>query len=83
MLKLRRTEAHETFKLGFDNILALLDTPPTNDLKNFLGYCEAWAVCLEQHHASEGTSIDVLMVLVLLPTFLQRGHCLPISPTEA
>jgi hypothetical protein len=46
--------AHETFKLGYDSILPRLDSPPTNDLKNFLGYCEAWADSIDDHHTAEG-----------------------------
>jgi len=52
-LQFNMIHAHNTFKLGFDRILSLLDSPPTDDLRNFLGYCEAWATGLEGHHASE------------------------------
>jgi len=45
--------AHETFKRGHDTILSLLDEPPTHDLRNFLGYCEAWAASIECHHDTE------------------------------
>ncbi|KAG6856818.1 hypothetical protein H0H87_000290 [Tephrocybe sp. NHM501043] len=45
--------AHQTFKLGYDTILSHLDSPPEDDLKNFLGYCEAWALAIESHHQSE------------------------------
>jgi hypothetical protein len=45
--------AHQTFKLGYDVILKQLANPPTNDLQNFLGYCEAWATSIEHHHNSE------------------------------
>jgi hypothetical protein len=39
--------------LGYDVILKQLANPPTNDLQNFLGYCEAWATSIEHHHNSE------------------------------
>ncbi|KAG5731283.1 hypothetical protein E4T56_gene6521 [Termitomyces sp. T112] len=45
--------AHDTFKLGYDTIVSHLDSPPKDDLKNFLGYCEAWALSIELHHTSE------------------------------
>ena len=48
------TLVHTTFKLGFERILPLLDNPPTNDLFNFLGYCETWANGLIGHHDGEG-----------------------------
>jgi len=47
------TLVHTTFKLGFERILPLLDNPPTNDLFNFLGYCETWANGLIGHHDGE------------------------------
>lgn len=46
-------KAHNVFKLGYDSILSSLDSPPTDDLANFLGYCEAWAESIGAHHASE------------------------------
>jgi len=52
-LQFNMIHVHSGFKLGFDRILTLLDNPPTQDLRNFLGYCEAWAVCLGAHHGSE------------------------------
>jgi hypothetical protein len=45
---------HDTFKLGIERILPLLDNPPTDDLHNFVGYCETWADGLVGHHDSEG-----------------------------
>jgi len=41
------------YKGGFDNILKLLENPPMDDLLNFAGYCEAWAISLQTHHDSE------------------------------
>ncbi|KAG5643504.1 hypothetical protein DXG03_000745 [Asterophora parasitica] len=53
LLKYNMVHAHNTFKLGYKTILSHLESPPKNDLKNFLGYCEAWAVSIEAHHESE------------------------------
>lgn len=49
--------AHNVLKLGFDNILEHLENPPSDDLKNFLGYCQAWADSLHGHHDAEGKPI--------------------------
>jgi len=59
--------AHETFKRGYDIILTHLQEPPNDDLKNFLGYCEAWAVSIEGHHDSE-----VSLVINLSSSILTR-----------
>ncbi|KAG6907939.1 hypothetical protein DXG01_006797 [Tephrocybe rancida] len=53
LLKYNMVHAHDTFKLGYDTILSHLESPPHDDLKNFLGYCEAWALSIESHHTSE------------------------------
>ncbi|KAG6811265.1 hypothetical protein H0H92_008258 [Tricholoma furcatifolium] len=53
LLKYNMVHAHDTYKLGYDIILSHLDSPPQDDLKNFLGYCEAWALSIESHHTSE------------------------------
>jgi len=45
--------AHDCLKLGFNNILRLLDNPPMDDLRNFLGYCSAWASAVQSHHDAE------------------------------
>ncbi|GJE85244.1 hypothetical protein PsYK624_013220 [Phanerochaete sordida] len=45
--------AHDTFKLGYDKIVEVLADPPMKDLPNFLGYCQAWAKSIEEHHNSE------------------------------
>lgn len=50
--------AHNTFKLGYDIILTHLADPPTADMRNFLGYCEAWARGIESHHSSEVCSVS-------------------------
>ena len=49
--------AHETFKRGYEIIMSNLQTPPRDDLKNFLGYCEAWAVSIEGHHETEVSGV--------------------------
>lgn len=33
--------------------MPLLDDPPKGDLKNFLGYCEAWGHSILHHHDTE------------------------------
>ncbi|KAG5636307.1 hypothetical protein H0H81_008478 [Sphagnurus paluster] len=53
LLKYNMVHAHDTFKLGYSTILTHLEAPPKNDLKNFLGYCQAWALSIESHHNSE------------------------------
>ncbi|THG99462.1 hypothetical protein EW026_g2899 [Hermanssonia centrifuga] len=53
LLQFNMIRAHDTFKLGYDNIVKIIADPPAKDLKNFLGYCEAWAVSVEDHHDSE------------------------------
>lgn len=45
--------AHNTFKFGYDKIVAVLDDVPQADLRNFLGYCEAWAISIAEHHDCE------------------------------
>lgn len=47
---------HDAFKLGYHNILQHLDTPPLDDLPNFIGYCTAWAQNIVDHHDTEGAS---------------------------
>jgi len=61
--------AHNTFKLGYENILARLDNPPFHDLTNFMGYCEAWAVSIAGHHDSEEE-----VVFPVLNTKLDFSH---------
>ncbi|KAH7930347.1 hypothetical protein BV22DRAFT_1055309 [Leucogyrophana mollusca] len=53
LLHYNMVRAHEIFKLGYSNIVSRLDDPPMNDLKNFLGYCSAWAKTLGHHHDTE------------------------------
>ncbi|KAK9234253.1 hypothetical protein V1525DRAFT_72747 [Lipomyces kononenkoae] len=48
---------HNIIESGFLNILDLLRTPPTDDLSNFLGYCDAWATMLIGHHDAEENSL--------------------------
>ncbi|KAJ3569698.1 hypothetical protein NP233_g4877 [Leucocoprinus birnbaumii] len=47
--------AHQTFKLGYSSIIKNLDDPKatTEDLSNFLGYCQAWVTSIAHHHDSE------------------------------
>ncbi|KAI0659127.1 hypothetical protein C8Q70DRAFT_152040 [Cubamyces menziesii] len=49
--------AHKTFEEGYNVIVSKLDDPPTNDLKNFLGYCEAWAHAISHHHDTEEATL--------------------------
>ncbi|PSR83537.1 hypothetical protein PHLCEN_2v5691 [Hermanssonia centrifuga] len=53
LLQFNMIRAHDTFKLGYEKIVTLLADPPQNDIKNFLGYCEAWALSVVDHHDSE------------------------------
>lgn len=45
--------AHLTYELGYKSIVPKLDDPPMDDLKNFLGYCEAWGHSIVHHHDTE------------------------------
>ncbi|KAH9896812.1 hypothetical protein C8Q73DRAFT_426929 [Cubamyces lactineus] len=49
--------AHRTFEEGYGIIVSKLDNPPTDDLKNFLGYCEAWAHSIIHHHDTEEATL--------------------------
>ncbi|KAJ3535458.1 hypothetical protein NM688_g6973 [Phlebia brevispora] len=53
LLHFNMVRAHDTFKLGYDKIIEVAANVPQNDLNNFLGYCEAWAKSLEDHHDNE------------------------------
>ncbi|KAF5385012.1 hypothetical protein D9615_001028 [Tricholomella constricta] len=53
LLKYNMIHAHDTFKLGYTTILSHLESPPKDDLNNFLGYCQAWALAIDSHHDSE------------------------------
>ncbi|KAF7795627.1 hypothetical protein EIP86_006792 [Pleurotus ostreatoroseus] len=53
LLHWNMVRAHHAFKLGFDKIVDVLSNVPTKDLKNLLGYCEAWALTLQDHHDCE------------------------------
>ncbi|KAH0591376.1 hypothetical protein H2248_001454 [Termitomyces sp. 'cryptogamus'] len=53
LLQYNMIHAHDTFKLEYDTIVSHLDSLPKDDLRNFLGYCEAWALSIELHHTSE------------------------------
>ncbi|KAI0360731.1 hypothetical protein OH77DRAFT_1418730 [Trametes cingulata] len=49
--------AHQTYELGYMTIMPLLDHPPRRDLRNFLGYCEAWAHSILHHHDTEEATV--------------------------
>ncbi|EJD39076.1 hypothetical protein AURDEDRAFT_116273 [Auricularia subglabra TFB-10046 SS5] len=53
MLQYNMIHAHNTFKFGYDIIMEHLENPPKDDLPNFLGYCEAWAISIVGHHDAE------------------------------
>ncbi|EIN08723.1 hypothetical protein PUNSTDRAFT_102186 [Punctularia strigosozonata HHB-11173 SS5] len=53
MLQYNMIHAHNTFKFGYDIIVSHLDNPPLDDLKNFIGYCQAWVDSIEGHHDAE------------------------------
>ncbi|KZW03313.1 hypothetical protein EXIGLDRAFT_246110 [Exidia glandulosa HHB12029] len=52
-LKFLMVRVHDAFKLGYHNILQHLDTPPLDDLPNFIGYSTAWAQNIVDHHDTE------------------------------
>ncbi|KAF8574056.1 hypothetical protein K439DRAFT_1420908 [Ramaria rubella] len=47
--------AHKSYQKGFESVLSHLDDPPLDDLKNFLGYCEACLLAISYHHHVEET----------------------------
>ncbi|TCD62093.1 hypothetical protein EIP91_007493 [Steccherinum ochraceum] len=49
--------AHYVFTKGYEIIVKNLASPPTNDLKNFLGYCEAWGHSVVHHHDVEEAGV--------------------------
>ncbi|KAI0646261.1 hypothetical protein C8Q79DRAFT_1000642 [Trametes meyenii] len=53
--------AHRTYEEGYGVILAQLDHPPQKDLKNFLGYCEAWGHSLLHHHDTEEATVFLVL----------------------
>ncbi|RDB19400.1 hypothetical protein Hypma_013483 [Hypsizygus marmoreus] len=53
LLQFNMINAHDTYKLGYTIIMTQLETPPKDDLKNFLGYFEAWVVSVIGHHDTE------------------------------
>ncbi|EKM53128.1 uncharacterized protein PHACADRAFT_259303 [Phanerochaete carnosa HHB-10118-sp] len=53
--------AHATYEKGYETILPLLDSPPERDLKNFLGYCEAWGESIVHHHDTEEASVFLIL----------------------
>lgn len=65
--------AHRTFEEGYGIIVSKLDNPPTDDLKNFLGYCEAWAHSIIHHHDTEVRVILSYVMNVLLMRRLTSG----------
>jgi len=40
---------HAALKAGCQSIIDHLETPPLHDLRNFFGYCEAWAMTVQHH----------------------------------
>lgn len=75
-------KAHDTFKLGYDRIVELLSDVPTNDLRNFLGYCEAWAIAIAEHHDSEVSISFVVSELLILTVILQEAVVFPFLNTK-
>ncbi|KAI0071411.1 hypothetical protein K474DRAFT_1669051 [Panus rudis PR-1116 ss-1] len=68
-LEWNMSHAHDVFKVGYDNILRLLENPPVDDMYNFLGYCLAWAVALEHHH-----DVEEAVVFPFLNSKLDFSH---------
>ncbi|VDC00751.1 unnamed protein product [Peniophora sp. CBMAI 1063] len=70
LLQWNMIRAHDGFKAGLEVITTRLADPPKDDMYNFLGYCEAWAVALEHHHDSE--ELTVFPVLNVRMSFSQE-----------
>lgn len=70
--------AHQTYKRGYDIILSHLKNPPSNDLQNFLGYCEAWAVSIEGHHDSEVIRSSSPFRTFTNARHISGANCIPI-----
>jgi len=69
LLHYNMVRAHQTYETGYDVIVKNLANPPTDDLKNFLGYCEAWAISIVHHHDTEEAT-----VFPFLNTKMDFGH---------
>ena len=56
--------AHNLFKTAYNSIRRHLENPPTNDIPNFMGYCEAFVDAIDHHHDGEvrkdGTPLDIV-----------------------
>ncbi|KAJ7469702.1 hypothetical protein FB451DRAFT_1255313 [Mycena latifolia] len=52
-LQTNMAHAHDTYRLAYQTILPHLDSPPIDDLDNFLGYTRAWASSIVGHHNAE------------------------------
>ncbi|KAI5118797.1 hypothetical protein M0805_005139 [Coniferiporia weirii] len=61
LLHYNMIHAHNTFKLGYETIISLLGNPPEQDIGNFLGYCEAWALSIVHHHDTEEATVFPLL----------------------
>ncbi|KZV70217.1 hypothetical protein PENSPDRAFT_632032 [Peniophora sp. CONT] len=72
LLQWNMIRAHDGFKAGLESITTRLADPPKDDMLNFLGYCEAWAVALEHHHDSE--ELTVFPVLNVKMNFAQEAE---------
>ncbi|KAJ7676382.1 hypothetical protein B0H17DRAFT_1334491 [Mycena rosella] len=56
--------AHDTYRFAYQTIFPHLDSPPVEDLDNFLGYVRAWASSIGGFHDAEEA--------VLLPFLNQK-----------
>lgn len=65
--------AHQTYEKGYENIVRLLCNPPKDDLKNFLGYCEAWGYSVVHHHDIE----------VCISAAAQAASCIRFAHSES
>ncbi|KAH8079792.1 hypothetical protein BXZ70DRAFT_960543 [Cristinia sonorae] len=58
LLHYNMVRAHFTYTKGYEVIAQhLANPPPAEDLKNFLGYCEAWAISIVHHHDTEEATV--------------------------
>jgi hypothetical protein len=71
-LQYNMIQMHTLLKLGYQNIMKHLDNPPHDDLDNFLGYCEAWAATIDNHHDSEGVHSQPIMLEYQLKRIVEQ-----------
>jgi hypothetical protein len=77
-------QVHNVFECAYDIILENLDQLPSDPRrrKNFLGYCKAWADCIDRHHTSEGMRSLTLRPLIWFVHTSCRGRRISIPESE-